>query len=256
MKKSILVSFGSALFFLIAVFAYADMKIEPNRVVFNDGSSLSSAGGGGGASSLDDLSDAKVKDGSFYVGTDSGKNESADTHFNVGFGEAALEQNTTGHGNTAIGSLAIRYNKTGQHNTAVGMGSLWLTQGGSNNTAIGWYSGRNNSFGNDNVCVGCETNLLNESGINNTIIGSYAGGGPLDGPEHTKSGNVFIGYKAGYNETGDNKLYIENSDSPDPLIGGDFSGDFVDINGFLNVKLPTGIQYIRRFPPSFPDTFS
>jgi len=46
---------------------------------------------------------------------------------------------------------------------------------------------------------------------------------------------VFIGYEAGYNETGSNKLYIDNSDTEDPLIYGDFSENDVKINGDLQV---------------------
>jgi hypothetical protein len=37
------------------------------------------------------------------------------------------------------------------------------------------------------------------------------------------SSNVFLGYRAGYNETGSNKLYIANSNTNPPLIYGDFS---------------------------------
>jgi hypothetical protein len=45
----------------------------------------------------------------------------------------------------------------------------------------------------------------------------------------TGGGNVFLGYKAGYNETGSNKLYIANSDVNPPLIYGDFSSGRVGI---------------------------
>ena len=46
---------------------------------------------------------------------------------------------------------------------------------------------------------------------------------------------MFIGYNAGYDETGSNKLYIENSDSSNPLIYGEFDNDFVKINGGFQV---------------------
>jgi hypothetical protein len=46
---------------------------------------------------------------------------------------------------------------------------------------------------------------------------------------------VFIGFQAGYSETGSDKLYIENTDSSTPLIGGDFSTDDVIINGNLEI---------------------
>jgi hypothetical protein len=53
---------------------------------------------------------------------------------------------------------------------------------------------------------------------------------------HNKSGNVFLGYLAGFYETGDNKLYVENSGSSTPLIWGDFTNDILRINGTLDVN--------------------
>ena len=40
----------------------------------------------------------------------------------------------------------------------------------------------------------------------------------------------FLGYNSGRNETGSNKLYIENSNSSTPLIGGDFSTNKLGVN--------------------------
>ena len=48
------------------------------------------------------------------------------------------------------------------------------------------------------------------------MVGFMAGHG---GNSFSKSGNVFLGYQAGYTELGSNLLYIENSDSPSPLMG-------------------------------------
>ena len=47
--------------------------------------------------------------------------------------------------------------------------------------------------------------------------------------------NVFIGYKAGYNESGSDTLYIANSDTTSPLIYGHFGNGTVTINGDLTV---------------------
>jgi DUF4097 and DUF4098 domain-containing protein YvlB len=52
----------------------------------------------------------------------------------------------------------------------------------------------------------------------------------------TGNGNVFIGYSAGYNEAGSNKLYISNSNTSTPLIYGDFSTPALTINGSLTVQ--------------------
>jgi hypothetical protein len=65
-----------------------------------------------------------------------------------------------------------------------------------------------NTTGSFNVAVGSDTLRDNTAGSN----------------------NIFIGRQAGYNETGSNKLYIENSNSATPLIYGDFLTDRVGIN--------------------------
>jgi hypothetical protein len=43
----------------------------------------------------------------------------------------------------------------------------------------------------------------------------------------------FIGFEAGFNETGSGKLYIDNSNTTTPLIYGDFSADALTVNGSL-----------------------
>ena len=92
---------------------------------------------------------------------------------------------------------------------------------------IGRTAGGANTIGNNNILMGRAAGYFNQEGSNNTMIGFRAGSGST---EHNKSGNVFIGYQAGYNESGSNKLYIENSPSSSPLIGGDFSTARVGIN--------------------------
>jgi len=47
----------------------------------------------------------------------------------------------------------------------------------------------------------------------------------------TGSSNVFIGYKAGYSEKGNSKLYIDNSDTKKPLVYGDFLKNTLKVNG-------------------------
>jgi hypothetical protein len=69
------------------------------------------------------------------------------------------------------------------------------------------------------------------------MIGAYAGRGVA---EHSKSGNVFIGYNAGYNDIVDNKLIIDNGSGP--LISGDFANNTVRVDGEL------AIGNLYRFP--------
>ena len=104
-------------------------------------------------------------------------------------------------------------NTTGDHNTALGVGSLLLNTTGSYNTAIG------------------RNALLNvTSGSQNTAIGLGAGSTNSQG-----TGNIFVGYMAGSQERGSNKLYIDNTSTPTPLIYGDFETDSLTFNGDVKV---------------------
>lgn len=187
--------------------------------------------------------------------------------FNVGIGYRALESQTVGHRNTAVGHESSHNLTTGRfntaigvdalstatdtdYNTAIGMDALENVNGdrntaigyralagannpaisvGNNNTALGEGAGRRIHDGNDNVWLGNDVEEFNTDGNQNTIIGTQAGAAL--GSERTISGRVLIGYRAGYGVGGtDNTLYIENSSSTTPLIGGDFAADRLGIN--------------------------
>jgi hypothetical protein len=64
------------------------------------------------------------------------------------------------------------------------------------------------------------------------MIGEGAGYSNVDG-----TGNVFLGYRAGYSESGSDKLYIENTtaNSTEALIYGDFSNDQLRFNANVGV---------------------
>ena len=67
------------------------------------------------------------------------------------------------------------------------------------------------------------------------------------------NGNVFLGNQAGLNETGANRLYIENSNTSTPLIYGEFDKNIVTINGVLNttslLQPHAGIHFPNSFTP-------
>ena len=126
------------------------------------------------------------------------------------FGHNAGRSTTSGNSNVFIGPYAGEYNTSGNSNVCVG-----------DSAGNGIITGESNTF------IGDSTGLIN-TGSFNTFIGADAGGGNTTG-----SNNVFIGYSAGYNEAGSNKLYISNSDTASPLIGGDFNAQTVTINGTL-----------------------
>lgn len=79
---------------------------------------------------------------------------------------------------------------------------------GIGNVGLGGSSLTSNTTGNGNVGLGGEALRQNSTG-------SY---------------NVAVGSQAGSTELGSNKLYIENSSSSSPLIGGDFANDIVGVN--------------------------
>lgn len=137
---------------------------------------------------------------------------------NVAIGTEALMTNTTGGNyNMAIGDRALKFNTIGDANTAIGARSLEKNQTGIANMAFGYLSLFENISGSFNTAIGQQT-LHFTTGDYNTGIGTEAGYNNIAG-----SGNIFIGYRAGYNETGSNKLYIASSNTSTPLIKGDFS---------------------------------
>ena len=197
--------------------------------------------------SLNQINNVIETDTSVFIGYSAGVSDDGN-NYNVGVGREALHSNQTGVKNVAVGNLALYSGVSGSFNTAIGNKALYSNTGGEN-TAVGYYSLANNtgSFnvalglralnnntgGFYNVGVGNYSNYYNQNGSYNTTIGYSAGFGSA---LHSSSGNVFIGYNAGYYEMGNNKLYIENSDSNTPLIGGDFAADEVYINGTLKIS--------------------
>jgi len=152
----------------------------------------------------------------------------------IGFAYFAMAQSTTSYGASAgtggSNSTYIGYQagssiqpyiccttflgaKAGRDNTT-----------GSGNTFVGQSAGERNVSGKSNAYFGLFTGQMNQTGERNTFLGAYSGG------LSEGSGNVFLGYSAGLNEKGSNKLYIENSNASSPLIYGDFSSNQVGIN--------------------------
>ncbi len=204
--------------------------------LYNNGGNLfwggSQLNGGSGASAINDLSDAKYDGTSLFLGEGAGINDDGTSNSNTAIGKNALYSNTTGYRNTSNGYQSLYSNTTGFENTANGEYALFSNTTGNINLANGSYALYNNTTGNGNVGIGNYSNMKNQGGSNNTIIGHSAGNATV---LHNKSGSVFLGFSAGYNETTNNKLYIENSNSSSPLIWGDFANDEVKINGDFHV---------------------
>ncbi|MBN1339564.1 MAG: tail fiber domain-containing protein [Bacteroidales bacterium] len=139
-----------------------------------------------------------------------------DPYNNVFIGNKSGEANIDGEFNIALGGEALKDNTTGDSNIAIGGEAL-----------------EQNGAGNGNIAIGNRALFKNDNGFGNTAIGSQAGYQNISGDN-----NVFLGKMAGYNETGDKKLYIENSAAvpEDALIYGDFDLDQLTFNGKVGVN--------------------
>ncbi|MCI5055880.1 MAG: tail fiber domain-containing protein [Flavobacteriales bacterium] len=160
--------------------------------------------------------------------------ENVDGNQNTAVGWWSLEENTSGINNTAVGYSSLTNNSTGQDNTAIGGAALNESLTADNNTALGQRAFRYSTTGENNVVIGTdagEGNALFSGSDNNVIIGKDAG----HDISSNQDGNIFLGYNAGFTESGSDKLYIENSSSTTPLIWGDFANDLMTVNGALTV---------------------
>ena len=220
-------------------FRMANGRLE----VMNTGSSVFM---GRGAGMLDDLSDNK----NIFIGDSTGANNTVGIQntavgqnalrFNTGnnntaFGYRTLQNNTIGFQNAAIGNSSLKSNTTGGYNTALGDRPLFNNTTGSGNTAIGSASLLENITGDNNTVIGQQSLLNNTSGIGNTAIGRRSGYNNLG------DYNVFLGINAGFQETGSNRLYIENSDadSTNALIYGEFDNDILAFNAKVGIGTTT-----------------
>lgn len=160
--------------------------------------------------------------------------------YNVMLGRSAGAQLTTSFYNTFVGGLTGGKTTSGSSNTFIGFGAGAENLTGGNNTITGWGAGGLfNAWGNSMYGLQAGGEAI---GDGNTLLGQKAG-------FKAGSSNVMIGINAGYNETGNNKLYIDvvsdaniASQGATPLIWGDFASDLLKLNGKV------GIGAVGTFP--------
>lgn len=138
---------------------------------------------------------------------------------NVFIGDGNTGGTGTGVDNVAIGSQAFKgFAGTGSGNTIIGIsaaanGTL-NSSGSSNNTAIGYFAGQGlDGAAADNTVIGQSAGYRLGAATKNTYVGSDVGVGI--GAGSTQTGNVFLGYRAGYYETGSSKFFIDNQTRTD-----------------------------------------
>lgn len=117
--------------------------------------------------------------GSVFTGVNAGNANTAAN--NAGFGNHALNANTSGTKNVAVGENTLYTNTTGTANTAIGYYAMYLNTNGINNVAIGQSALYSNTTINYTVAIG-------DSALFNNGIGA---GGILQG-----TGNTAVGSKA------------------------------------------------------------
>lgn len=195
---------------------------------------------------------------------------------NVARGNQALYSNTTGGNNIAAGFQSLRSNTTGANNIANGFFSLYSNSTGANNIANGFFSLFANTTGSNNISNGNQSLRVNTTGVNNIANGENTLRNNTTGSNNIANGNrslytnitghnniafgyqslylnsagnsnIAIGYQAGYNETGSNKLYIENSfnNADNALVYGEFDTNVIRFNGEIEVGVPGSSSYLE-----------
>ena len=159
---------------------------------------------------------------SIFVGTDSG-------------------DKTTGEYNSFMGYQAGYSNTDGDYNNFVGRQAGYSNTDGDYNNFVGYRAGYSNVGGHYNNFVGYRAGYSNVGGMANNFVGRQAGYSNVGGHY-----NNFVGRQAGYYETGNNKLFIDNTTRANEsdgrvksLIYGVFAAAIADqllrINGILEL---------------------
>lgn len=174
----------------------------------------------------DVLSTITTGDGHVALGFNCMKSATDTAVSDVAVGHQALFLLTDGSRNIAVGANALRGMTTQNNNTAIGHSTLEIMNGGSgSNTAVGHDSMDGLGSGSFNTAVGAQSMTAGSgSGDNNTAFGYNALASIVNGNNNTAIGfsagssmsttgdSIFLGYKAGINNTAANRLIIDNQD--------------------------------------------
>lgn len=177
--------------------------------------------------------------------------------YNTSVGAYSLYSDITGVNNTVIGYNSASIGISIRNHISVGNNNALFLTTGQYNIMIGNYTGNRVLTGLNNIVIG-DYSMGNNSGnppassgssTNNTIIGSYCGAsggynnsvligrGTGYNSQANKglnqTGQIKIGYQTGSLDTTNNRLYIENSSSQTPLIGGKFDIEQLGVNKLI-----------------------
>lgn len=192
------------------------------------------------------LNDDGSNNSNLFIGQNSGKENTFGSN-NIAIGHEAGEDNVGGFRNLLIGNGAGSESTFSTYNVVVGNGAGIDMTNGSDNVLVGDDAGKLLGNGGNNVLLGSQAGRFNEGNSHNLMIGSQAGYNNVNGNKNVLLGfaagrngngekNVFIGHKAGESEMESERLYIDNSNTAQPLIYGKFDTDELTVNGSLKIK--------------------
>lgn len=160
---------------------------------------------------------------------------------------------TTGIGNVGVGLQSLLNATDANRNIGIGDNTLRSLNSGEDNISLGSGSGFNLTSGNGNITIGVASGIGIDTGSNNLIIGHNSG----SNVSSTLSNNVLIGNEVGQNNTVDNRLMIDITNTDDPLIDGRFDSRKVRINDSLeldNINITSQLEWSGAFQPSISPT--
>ncbi|MEM9547992.1 MAG: hypothetical protein AAGA77_18570 [Bacteroidota bacterium] len=169
------------------------------------------------------------EDWNLMIGYDAGREIESGTQ-NVFIGHIAGRDSESSNTNVVIGTGAGVDITNSAANVMIGTGAGQANGSGKNNVLLGSFAGSNSVNKSDNVLLGAETGFLAGLGGRNVFVGAQAGRNNLG------ENNIFIGYHSGKWEEGSNKFYLDNSDTDEPLLYGQFDTDELQVNGALKIK--------------------
>lgn len=197
--------------------------------------------------------DDKSRNRNVYLGTNSGRNGTT-ANLNVAIGYFTLDSAISSNAMVAIGSNAIARSRTNRRNIAIGDSSLFLNQAANNNLAIGRAAMKNHTSRSNNTAIGLNAMLASVNCANAVAIGHNSLRSAVDrtnlvaignssGRLSTSSRHILIGHQAGGMHTsGNGRLYIDNTNTNNPLMFGNINSDLLVING--NFHVTSNIHYV------------
>ena len=173
--------------------------------------------------------------------------ESVNAKRNVGIGYQVLRENVDDDDNIAIGNYASRLAFTARRNVAIGAKALLKNTISDQNIAIGFSAMELHATRNNSVSIGIESMQIDTNSQNMVALGTRSLASILSdnsnvaigyqaGRLNAGSNSVYLGCNSGSSSGSNNRLFVDNSFTTDPLLYGNFSSNNLTINGSMFVS--------------------